>query len=57
MHALGGVTTMVLHPQLVGRPSRVALLARLIETAEELGEVWLPTMGELAAHLLDQEVT
>ncbi|TXK42214.1 polysaccharide deacetylase family protein [Nonomuraea sp. C10] len=57
IHALGGVTTMVLHPQLVGRPSRVALLTRLIETAEELGEVWLPTMGELAAHLLDQEVT
>ncbi|MFD2353931.1 hypothetical protein ACFSTC_38675 [Nonomuraea ferruginea] len=51
------MTTMVLHPQLVGQPSRVALLTRLIETAEELGEVWLPTMGELAAHLLDQEVT
>lgn len=55
IHALGGVTTMVLHPQLVGRPSRVALAARLLDAAEELGAVWLPTMGELAAHVLEQE--
>lgn len=57
IHALGGVTTLVLHPQLVGRPSRLALLTQLLAVAEELGEVWLPTMNELASHMLGQEAT
>jgi peptidoglycan-N-acetylglucosamine deacetylase len=55
IHELGGVTTMVLHPQVVGRPSRLALLADLLATADDLGGVWLPTMGELAQHVLDHE--
>jgi peptidoglycan/xylan/chitin deacetylase (PgdA/CDA1 family) len=55
IHALGGVTTMVLHPQVVGRPSRLALLSALLDTAEELDAVWLPTMGELAHQVLDVE--
>jgi hypothetical protein len=49
------VTTLVLHPQVVGRPSRLSLLGDLLATADDLGGVWLPTMGELAQHVLDQE--
>lgn len=52
IHRLGGVSTFTLHPQLVGRPSRVQLLDVLLDEAEALGEVWCPTMGELARHVL-----
>ena len=35
-HAPGGVITFTLHPEVIGRGSRIAMLERLIETAREL---------------------
>lgn len=55
IHDLGGCTVFTLHPQLVGRPSRLALLDAVLAAAEELGQVWFPTLGELAEHVLEVE--
>jgi peptidoglycan/xylan/chitin deacetylase (PgdA/CDA1 family) len=52
IHGLGGVTTIVFHPQLSGRPSRVEVIQSLIDTARELPGMWMPTLGELAATCL-----
>jgi len=39
-----------MHPQVSGRPARVALLERLIDRLrEEPGGVWLTTCAEIAA--------
>jgi peptidoglycan/xylan/chitin deacetylase (PgdA/CDA1 family) len=54
IHELRGVATFTLHPQLVGRPSRRQLIDRILDEAETLGEVWYPTMAELAQHALRQ---
>lgn len=45
---LGGVTTLVLHPQLIGRPSRLGILERLIGLAEDIPRLWMPRMSDLA---------
>lgn len=47
IHTLGGVTVLILHPQLIGRPSRLRVLEELIDLAESLGNVWIPTMREV----------
>jgi hypothetical protein len=46
------VTTIVFHPQLSGRPSRLEVIQSLIDTARELPGMWLPTIGELASTCL-----
>jgi peptidoglycan-N-acetylglucosamine deacetylase len=48
LHPLGGLMTLTLHPQLTGRPSRLAALERLIDDVRSFPGVWLPTHGELA---------
>lgn len=57
VHELRGVTTFTLHPQLIGRPSRRRLLDLVLDEAEALGEVWYPTMGELARVVLADRET
>jgi peptidoglycan/xylan/chitin deacetylase (PgdA/CDA1 family) len=48
IHELGGLTDLVLHPQLIGRPGRLKIVERRIERARALPGVWLPTMREVA---------
>jgi peptidoglycan/xylan/chitin deacetylase (PgdA/CDA1 family) len=52
IHELGGVTDLVLHPQLSGRPSRLNIIEDLIEVARSTPGVWFPTMREIAQHCL-----
>ncbi len=53
--ALGGHFILTMHPQVMGRPSRVALLDRLIRRIKARPELWITTCGEVAkradAHL------
>ncbi len=49
--AYGGVTTLTLHPQLIGRPSRIGILQDVVDAAIDAGGVWFPRMHELAAHV------
>jgi peptidoglycan/xylan/chitin deacetylase (PgdA/CDA1 family) len=48
IHGLGGTMTLTLHPQITGRPSRLAALERLLDHVRSLPGVWLPTHRELA---------
>jgi peptidoglycan/xylan/chitin deacetylase (PgdA/CDA1 family) len=52
IHGLGGAMTLTLHPQLTGRPSRLAALERLIDEVREFPGVWMPTHAELASGCL-----
>jgi peptidoglycan-N-acetylglucosamine deacetylase len=48
--ALGGHFILTMHPQVVGRPSRVALLDRLIAHIRSRPDVWIATCADVARH-------
>jgi hypothetical protein len=48
MHALGGAFTLILHPQFIGRPSRVLMLQALVDYVRTFPGVWLTHGLELA---------
>jgi peptidoglycan/xylan/chitin deacetylase (PgdA/CDA1 family) len=48
IHELGGLTDIVLHPQLIGRPGRLKIVDRLIQRARTMDGVWFPTMRDVA---------
>lgn len=45
-----GVTTFTFHPQLIGRPSRLACLRELIEHVRHTPRVWVASLAEISAH-------
>ncbi len=47
-HELGGLFMLTMHPQLIGHPSRIRLLRRLIERITSLDGVWVTTCAEAA---------
>jgi peptidoglycan/xylan/chitin deacetylase (PgdA/CDA1 family) len=47
--AEGGMFILTSHPFLSGRPSRVATLERLLEHARARGDLWITSLGEVAA--------
>jgi peptidoglycan/xylan/chitin deacetylase (PgdA/CDA1 family) len=49
IHRYGGSTILTMHPQVTGRPSRVALLDRMIDRMQRMGDVWIATCAEIAA--------
>jgi peptidoglycan/xylan/chitin deacetylase (PgdA/CDA1 family) len=50
----GALFTLVMHPQAIGRPSRMRMLARLIELMKRKGDVWIATPLEIAEYWLDK---
>lgn len=46
---VGGSCVFTMHPQIVGRPSRLAFLEEFISFARELDDVWIATCGEIAS--------
>jgi peptidoglycan-N-acetylglucosamine deacetylase len=46
--ALGGHCVLTMHPQVMGRPSRVALLDRLITKIRARSDLWITTCDEVA---------
>lgn len=48
--AAGSLVNLTMHPWQSGRPARVLRLRQLIETVQEYGDLWIGTVGELAAH-------
>ena len=42
VHAAGGLFTLVMHPQLSGRPSRVLMLKEFMDYVKGFDGVWLP---------------
>jgi hypothetical protein len=51
----GGLVTMVLHPQVTGRPMRLGIFRDFIARARSLGDVWLPTGEAIARHFMAAE--
>jgi peptidoglycan/xylan/chitin deacetylase (PgdA/CDA1 family) len=54
MYAEGGFYNWLGHPQIVGRPSRVRMLERLIQLILGKRRVWWPKPVELAQFWLDR---
>ena len=48
---VGGCFVLTNHPFLTGRPSRAAVLDRLISRAVEHGDVWVANMRQIADHV------
>lgn len=49
-HAWGGVTTLVLHPQVSGRPMRWHILRDFLKHVIDKGDVWIATGTEITDH-------
>ena len=47
---VGGCCVLTMHPFLSGRPSRARALRSLIERAAGVSDLWIATIGEVAAH-------
>jgi peptidoglycan/xylan/chitin deacetylase (PgdA/CDA1 family) len=45
-----GVTNFTFHPQIIGRPSRLACLRELLDHVKHTPRVWTAPLGEIAAH-------
>jgi peptidoglycan/xylan/chitin deacetylase (PgdA/CDA1 family) len=48
---LGGCCVLTLHPQIIGRPGRLALLDEFIGFVQRYDDVWLATCGEIAGRV------
>jgi hypothetical protein len=51
----GGLFNLVLHPQVIGRPSRIAMLRNFIAFARRFPDVWYATGAEIATAWAAQE--
>jgi peptidoglycan/xylan/chitin deacetylase (PgdA/CDA1 family) len=47
----GGLMTLTLHPQLIGRPARIGVLQDVLDAAVAHGGVWMPRLRDLADHV------
>ncbi len=50
----GGLVNLTMHPQLIGRPSRLLMLRRFLDYARSYPGVWIATGREVAAFWKDQ---
>ena len=48
----GGLVTMVMHPQVTGRPMRLGIFRDFISRARGFGDVWIATGQEIAEHFV-----
>jgi peptidoglycan/xylan/chitin deacetylase (PgdA/CDA1 family) len=51
IHSLGGLFVLTLHPQVIGRPSRVQMLADLISEMRAHEGVWITKCSTIANHV------
>jgi len=54
MHPLGGAYTLILHPQYIGRPSRLLMLQELVDYMRTFEGVWFTHGAELARHVASE---
>ena len=45
-----GVTNFTFHPQIIGRPSRLACLRELMDHVRHTPRVWIASLGEISSH-------
>jgi hypothetical protein len=51
----GGLVSMVMHPQVSGRPMRFGIMRDFLARARGFGDVWIATGREIAEHFVAQE--
>jgi len=51
----GGLISMVMHPQVTGRPMRIGIFRDFISRCRGFGDVWIATAEEIARHFIAQE--
>lgn len=51
----GGLISMVMHPQVSGRPMRIGIMRDFLARARGYGDVWIATGEEIAAHFRRHE--
>ncbi|AMJ60978.1 polysaccharide deacetylase family protein [Bosea sp. PAMC 26642] len=51
----GGLVSMVMHPQVSGRPMRLGIMRDFLARARDYGDVWIATGKEIAEHFVAQE--
>jgi peptidoglycan-N-acetylglucosamine deacetylase len=49
--AEGGFLMLTLHPNAIGRRSRIGILERLIADAKAFGDIWFTTVEQLVDHV------
>lgn len=54
MHRLGGAYTITLHPQFIGRPSRLDMLQELLDYMRSFSGVWFTHGAELARYVISE---
>lgn len=52
MHELGGLYNLTMHPQFMGRPSRMSMLDELLRFIRRHKNVWIASCAEIAQHIL-----
>jgi peptidoglycan/xylan/chitin deacetylase (PgdA/CDA1 family) len=50
MRSYGSHFILTMHPQLIGRASRIAMLERLIQQIQGYGDAWICTPGDVYSH-------
>ena len=55
LHRLGGAFNLCMHPQLIGRPSRLDMLQRLVDEMRRADGVWFVRCDELARWVVGPE--
>jgi peptidoglycan/xylan/chitin deacetylase (PgdA/CDA1 family) len=55
LYRWGGLFNLVMHPQVIGRPSRVALLRQFMAYTRKFPDVWYATGAEVARAWAEQE--
>ena len=51
----GGLVSMVMHPQVSGRPMRIGIMREFLARARGFGDVWIATGQQIAEHFIAQE--
>jgi peptidoglycan/xylan/chitin deacetylase (PgdA/CDA1 family) len=55
IYDLGGLFVLTMHPQVIGRPSRVRMLTDLITEFKSQEDVWITTCDSIARHVHQSE--
>lgn len=53
IYRFGGLFTLTMHPQLIGRPGRILILERLIDEILRYPDVWFATGDEIARYWME----
>jgi peptidoglycan/xylan/chitin deacetylase (PgdA/CDA1 family) len=57
LRSWGGSITLVMHPQVTGRPIRLATLREFITFTRAFGDVWYASCRDIARHFVSQELS